>query len=107
MDIQMPVMDGHQASRKIREHATYKTIPIIAMTANVSPVDILVCQKSGMNAYTAKPIDEEELPPPFIVTLVILKQGISLALILGFIGGFFPALRAARLPVILAFAAAH
>ncbi len=59
MDIQMPVMDGYQASRKIRGLARKELaeIPIIALTANVSDEDKMNALSSGMNAHIAKPLD--------------------------------------------------
>ena len=59
MDIQMPVMDGHDAARAIRasQHSDAKTIPIIAMTANAFPEDVSAALASGMNSHLAKPID--------------------------------------------------
>jgi len=59
MDIQMPEMDGYQATRAIREMdlPKAKTIPIIAMTANAFKEDIDRCLESGMNDHLAKPID--------------------------------------------------
>ena len=59
MDIQMPEMDGYQATRTIRalDIPKAKTIPIIAMTANVFKEDIDRCIESGMNDHLPKPID--------------------------------------------------
>ena len=59
MDIQMPVMDGYQASRKIRslERKDLAEIPIIALTANVLDEDKMKALSSGMNAHIAKPLD--------------------------------------------------
>ncbi len=59
MDIQMPVMDGYQASHKIRnlEKKELAEIPIIALTANVSDDDQKKALSNGMNAYIAKPLD--------------------------------------------------
>lgn len=59
MDIQMPRMNGYEASRAIRamERADAKTIPIIAMTANAFTEDILASKEAGMNAHVAKPVD--------------------------------------------------
>jgi len=59
MDVQMPEMDGYEATRNIRSHdsPTAKTIPIIAMTANVFREDIERCIKAGMNAHIGKPLD--------------------------------------------------
>ncbi|MCL2538987.1 MAG: response regulator [Oscillospiraceae bacterium] len=61
MDIQMPEMDGYQATRTIREMdlPQAKTIPIVAMTANAFKEDIERCLESGMNDHLAKPIDEK------------------------------------------------
>lgn len=58
MDIQMPVMDGFEATRQIRNsnHPQAKTIPIIAMTANVFSEDVEKCYENGMNAHIGKPI---------------------------------------------------
>ncbi len=59
MDIQMPVMDGYQATRKIRslERKDLSEIPIIAVTANVSDEDKKKALSNGMNAHIAKPLD--------------------------------------------------
>jgi len=58
MDVQMPVMDGFEATRIIRTQgsANAKTIPIIAMTANVFKEDVDNCLKAGMNGHIGKPI---------------------------------------------------
>ena len=61
MDIQMPVMDGHQATRIIRTMPNYKTLPIVAMTANVMVQDLALCWESGMDGHIAKPIDPSKL----------------------------------------------
>lgn len=59
MDIQMPVMNGYQASRAIREleDPALASIPVIAMTANAFEEDKREALKHGMNAHIAKPID--------------------------------------------------
>ena len=63
MDVQMPEMDGYEATRKIRAldvpHA--KTVPIIAMTANVFKEDIERCIEAGMNSHVGKPLDISEI----------------------------------------------
>lgn len=63
MDIQMPVMDGYQATNEIRksEHPRANTIPIVAMTANVFSNDVEQAMFFGMNAHIGKPIDIKEL----------------------------------------------
>ena len=63
MDIQMPEMDGFQATRTIRalDIPRAKTIPIIAMTANAFKEDVDQCLESGMNDHLAKPIDEKSV----------------------------------------------
>jgi signal transduction histidine kinase/DNA-binding response OmpR family regulator len=60
MDIQMPVMDGFTATRKIRNELK-ENIPIIAMTANVLPGEKDKCFEVGMTGYISKPINESEL----------------------------------------------
>ena len=59
MDIQMPVMDGYQASREIRslENKDLAEIPIIALTANAFDEDKKEALANGMNAHIAKPLD--------------------------------------------------
>lgn len=63
MDVQMPVMDGYTATRKIRAsgHPDAKAIPIIAMTANTFTEDIDAALASGMNGHIAKPVDVRAL----------------------------------------------
>jgi len=62
MDCQMPVMDGYQASRAIRErNDALNTIPIIALTANVMQGDAQKCTEAGMDNYMSKPFDPDKL----------------------------------------------
>ncbi|MCM1329842.1 MAG: response regulator [Ruminococcus sp.] len=63
MDVQMPVMDGYEATRTIRAmpRRDAETIPIIAMTANAMEEDKQMALTSGMNAHVAKPIDIKKL----------------------------------------------
>jgi CheY-like chemotaxis protein len=59
MDMQMPEMDGYETTRKIRalNIPKAKTIPIIAMTANVFRGDVEKCLQAGMNSHIGKPLD--------------------------------------------------
>lgn len=61
MDIQMPVMDGYDATREIRKDSNFQDLPIIAMTANAMAEDKERCLKVGMNDHISKPIDPNEL----------------------------------------------
>lgn len=61
MDVQMPVMDGYEASRQIRCNPDYKDLPILAMTANAMVGDKEKCLEAGMNDHIAKPIDLESM----------------------------------------------
>ena len=63
MDIQMPGIDGYEASRNIRQMSDreHAQIPIIAMTANAFDEDMEKARSAGMNAYLAKPVDPESL----------------------------------------------
>ncbi len=64
MDVQMPNMNGYEATRAIRamDRAYAREIPIIAMTANAFAEDIMNCKKAGMNEHLTKPIDVDILP---------------------------------------------
>ena len=57
MDIQMPKMDGHEATRRIRALPDTAALPIIALTANVFKSDIETCLEAGMNDHLGKPFD--------------------------------------------------
>jgi CheY-like chemotaxis protein len=61
MDIMMPVMDGYQAMREIRNNNKIKNIPIIALTAKAQAEDKKLCIDAGANDYMPKPIDHEQL----------------------------------------------
>jgi two-component system sensor histidine kinase/response regulator len=57
MDLQMPVMDGHQATKKIRSDPRFAELPIYAMTAHATLEERELCLANGMNGHIAKPID--------------------------------------------------
>ncbi len=72
MDVQMPIMNGYEATRTIRAlpREDVKTLPIIAMTANALEEDKEAALKNGMNAHIAKPIDMD-------IFISVLKQFLS------------------------------
>jgi signal transduction histidine kinase len=78
MDIQMPGVDGYESTKLIRafDHPKAKTIPIIAMTANVFREDVERCLAAGMNGHVGKPLD-------FTVVSAVLKKYIGLVRQLG------------------------
>ena len=63
MDVQMPVMDGYEATRQIRglDIPYAKAIPIIAMTANVFREDVEECLKAGMDSHLGKPLNFDDV----------------------------------------------
>jgi two-component system sensor histidine kinase/response regulator len=71
MDMQMPLMDGLEATRAIRAVERLRSLPIAAMTANAMPIDRERCFEAGMNDHISKPIDPERL-------LAVIRQHLSL-----------------------------
>ncbi|HEX2900535.1 MAG TPA: ATP-binding protein, partial [Bacteroidia bacterium] len=81
MDLQMPEMNGFEATEYIRKVMKSK-IPIIALTADVTTVDVAKCREVGMNDYIAKPVDERVLYTK-IVGLVRKPPGIKAGMAFG------------------------
>jgi CheY-like chemotaxis protein len=61
MDVQMPEMDGHEATMRIREEPAFKDLPILAMTAGAMAEDKEKAKQAGMNDHVSKPIDIRQL----------------------------------------------
>ena len=63
MDVQMPNMDGYEATKAIRQlkHPDAKDIPIVAMTADAFSNDVKAAFDAGMNAHISKPVDAERI----------------------------------------------
>ena len=61
MDLKMPVMDGLEATRRLRAQEKWRKLPIIALTANAVQEELDKCRAVGMDAYVTKPIDTDEL----------------------------------------------
>ena len=76
MDIQMPVMDGYEATRAIRQDKRFASLPIIAMTANAMQGDCEKCIDAGMNDHVAKPVNPNDLFST-IIKWVSAREGLG------------------------------
>jgi CheY-like chemotaxis protein len=61
MDCNMPIMDGYESTRRIRQKAEFSELPIIALTANALSDERERCRAAGMDDYLAKPFRKDEL----------------------------------------------
>ncbi len=61
MDLQMPGVDGYEATRRIRQKLAGRPLPIVAVTANALPADRAASVAAGMDGFIAKPVKQEEL----------------------------------------------
>ena len=61
MDMQMPVMDGLEAAKRLRAGFDAATLPIVALTANAYAEDVAACLRAGMQAHLGKPLDPADL----------------------------------------------
>jgi two-component system, sensor histidine kinase and response regulator len=78
MDLQMPVMDGFQATAAIRltEHGTGRHIPIIALTAHAMKEDRDRCLEAGMDGYVSKPIQQDKLRQAIEDCIVLSRESV-------------------------------
>jgi len=80
MDIQMPEMDGFEATRRIRALSPSRaSLPIVAMTANAFPSDIEACFNAGMDEYLSKPVDRKKLAEILDKAVRLLGQELPMA----------------------------
>jgi len=78
MDINMPVMDGYAATSMVREYEHLDTLPIIAMTANITESDVNKSKQLGMQAHLSKPIDTSKFYKT-LLQFITAKTTVSIA----------------------------
>ncbi len=74
MDVQMPDMDGREATRRIRADGRFDKLPILAATADAGPADRDECLAAGMSAHIGKPIDLDQMIATILQLLSITGQ---------------------------------
>jgi CheY-like chemotaxis protein/HPt (histidine-containing phosphotransfer) domain-containing protein len=79
MDVQMPRMDGLQATRLLRQDPMFAELPIIAMTANAMQEDRQACMDAGMNDHLAKPVEPRQLHLALLRWLPAQKSALPVA----------------------------
>ncbi|MBF0193999.1 MAG: response regulator [Magnetococcales bacterium] len=79
MDLQMPVMGGLEATKLIRNHYSFKELPIIAMTANTMSGDRNKCLDAGMNDHVSKPVVPENLYSTLAKWIKVKEKHLNLA----------------------------
>ncbi len=62
MDLMLPDADGYQSLDALRSHERFREVPIIAVTANVSPSNVERARKAGFNGFIGKPLDPDRFP---------------------------------------------
>lgn len=77
MDMQMPEMDGIEATKLIRVLPDYASVPIVALTANAYPSDRQACLDAGMDSFVTKPVDPRDL---FAEILAVLEKNVPAVL---------------------------
>ena len=75
MDVNMPVMDGLEATRRLRRDPRWRNLPVIALTADIMRTQIETCLEAGMDAHIAKPIDLRDLLS--VMVQVLDKRGVT------------------------------
>jgi len=73
MDVNMPVMDGLEATRRLRRDPRWAGLPVVALTADIMRTQIDTCLEAGMDAHIAKPIDLRDLLS--VLVQVLDKRG--------------------------------